>query len=74
MFAYCPDLVDEILQCPAPLRDYLLQEIGKLAILESLEDAVSGCFLPDRVSQSVVPHVISCFQTIGGSTVDGRIF
>lgn len=66
LMAYRTDLVEAILASRGPLLSYLLLEMRKLANLNDLEDVVSACFPPDRVSQSFVPRFVASVKALAG--------
>ena len=59
-----PSLLDEVLQAPRDLRDYLAGEIRKLLERREFMDALPGYLLPDPASQARLGNLLKILRTI----------
>lgn len=59
-----PSLLDEVLQVPRDLRDYLAGETRKLLERREFMDALPGYLLPDPASQARLGNLLKILRTI----------
>jgi predicted nucleotidyltransferase len=70
VIAYCSDIENLVFDASEPVRLFLIDWSKKLLELDNLSDIVSGCLLPDAVSQQAVPVVIEKLRRIAGHRQD----
>jgi len=64
VIAYRSDIENLVFDASEPVRLFLIDWSKKLLELDSLSDIISGCLLPDAVSQQAVPVVIEKLRRI----------
>jgi len=62
--AYRADIVDLILQAQDPIRRYLIERTRQVVAPKGLPDVISGCLLPDPVSQAALPILMTALRLI----------